>query len=342
MNATLPFFLRDVWLAPLFPLATAVLMLVAGRRIANRAIGYLCCGSLLSSFLFSCGAFLELIARPVGGRLVVLTLFEWFPAIPFHGAGGVLGSFSANWEFQVDPLSALMLLIVTGVGFLIHVYSIGYMEREGGLYRYFGVMNLFVFSMLTLVLAGNLAMLFVGWEGVGACSYLLIGFHFHKRAAADAGKKAFVVNRVCDAAFLLGIFLASATLGTMRFEEIWACAGSGTFRARQRGDHGNRVADFCGRGGQVGANPALHLAAGRDGRADAGKRADSRGDHGHCGRLHRRADESQFFYSLRRHWQSSRWWARSRRCLPRRWRWYRRTSRRSWRIRRSHSLATCS
>ncbi|MGA8034940.1 MAG: NADH-quinone oxidoreductase subunit L [Candidatus Acidiferrales bacterium] len=229
MNATLPFFLRDVWLAPLFPLATAVLMLVAGRRIANRAIGYLCCGSLLSSFLFSCGAFLELIARPVGGRLVVLTLFEWFPAIPFHGAGGVLGSFSANWEFQVDPLSALMLLIVTGVGFLIHVYSIGYMEREGGLYRYFGVMNLFVYSMLTLVLAGNLAMLFVGWEGVGACSYLLIGFHFHKRAAADAGKKAFVVNRVCDAAFLLGIFLASATLGTMRFEEFGPALAAGHF-----------------------------------------------------------------------------------------------------------------
>ncbi len=130
---TLPFFLRDVWLAPFFPLATAMLMLVAGRRIANRAIGYLCCGSVLAAFLFSCGTLFELIARPVGDREAVRTLLNWLPAIPFHGAGGLLGGFTANWEFQVDPLSALMLLIVTGVGLLIQVYSIGYMERDGGL-----------------------------------------------------------------------------------------------------------------------------------------------------------------------------------------------------------------
>ncbi len=231
MTTPLPFFLRDAWWIPVLPLMTAVVMLFAGRRLPNRAANYLCCGSVLLSFLFSVGAFFELLARPMSERLVVRSLFDWIPAIPFHRIGGAAASFSAEWAFQIDPLSISMMLIVTGVGFLIHVYSIGYMEQEGGLYRYFGYMNLFVFAMLTLVMASNMAMLFVGWEGVGACSYLLIGFHFHKRAATDAGKKAFVVNRVGDAAFLLGIFLTSALLGTMRFADIGAALHAGNFAA---------------------------------------------------------------------------------------------------------------
>jgi NADH-quinone oxidoreductase subunit L len=222
MTTSLPLCLRDAWLVPFVPLMTAAVMLVVGRRLAIRVVTYLCCGSVLLSFLFTVGAFFELIARPANQRLVVRSVFDWIPAIPFHMIGGGAASLSSEWGFQIDPLSVSMMLIVTGVGFLIHVYSIGYMEQEGGLYRYFGYMNLFVFAMLTLVMASDMAVLFVGWEGVGVCSYLLIGFHFHKRAATDAAKKALVVNRVGDAAFLLGIFLMSALLGTMRFADIGA------------------------------------------------------------------------------------------------------------------------
>ena len=221
----MPLFMRDAWMAPLLPLATATLMLFAGRRMVARAIGWICCASVGAAFLWSLGVFAELIAMPVSERLVVRSLGVWLPAIPFS-AGGVAGArtgaFVAEWALQIDPLSVVMMLIVTGVGFLVHVYSIGYMDREdaAGLYRYFGCMNLFIFAMLTLVMAANMAVLFVGWEAVSACSYLLIGYHFHKRAAADAAKKAFVVNRVGDAALLLGVFAMSATLGTLRFDEI--------------------------------------------------------------------------------------------------------------------------
>src|SRR5271156_1590851 len=218
MNA--PFFLEHIWLIPLFPLLTAAVMLFYGRKLANNIVSYLCAGSVFVSFIFSVGAFFQLIARPERERFFTKMLFQWLPAIPFHMFDGRLGNFVASWEFQIDPLSAVMILVVTGVGFLIHVYSTGYMAHEGGYYRFFGYLNLFMFSMLMLVLANNLLLLFVGWEGVGTCSYLLIGFWFKKKAAADAGKKAFIVNRVGDAGFLLGIFLTSALLGTIRFTEI--------------------------------------------------------------------------------------------------------------------------
>jgi NADH-quinone oxidoreductase subunit L len=129
----------------------------------------------------------------------------------------------------MDPLTSVMLLVVTGVGFLIHVYSIGYMAHEGGYYRFFGYLNLFMFSMLTLVLANNLLLLFVGWEGVGLCSYLLIGFYFLRKSASDAGKKAFIVNRIGDAGFLLGLFLMLGTLGTIQFTELGPAIAAGNF-----------------------------------------------------------------------------------------------------------------
>jgi NADH-quinone oxidoreductase subunit L len=128
--------------------------------------------------------------------------------------------FVADWGLLLDPLSCVMVLVVTGVGFLIHVYSAGYMAHEGGYYRFFGYMNLFMFAMLTLVLANNLLLMFVGWEGVGLCSYLLIGFYFLKKSASDAGKKAFIVNRIGDAGFLLGLLLTAVTLGTIRFTSL--------------------------------------------------------------------------------------------------------------------------
>jgi NADH-quinone oxidoreductase subunit L len=229
MNESLPYFLDHIWLIPLFPIATAAAMLLIGRRLKNDAVSILCVGSVFISFLFSVGAFLELTARPADDRLITKILFQWIPAGPYHMLDGRWSSFVADWGFQLDPLSAVMILVVTGVGLLIHIYSIGYMAHEGGYYRFFGYLNLFMFSMLMLVLANNLLLMFVGWEGVGTCSYLLIGFWFHKKSAADAGKKAFIVNRVGDAGFLLGIFLTSALLGTIRFAEIGPALLAGKF-----------------------------------------------------------------------------------------------------------------
>ena len=225
-----PFFLDHIWLIPMFPLLTAAAMLFYGRRLANNIVSALCVGSVGLSFLFSLGAFFQLIAKPEGERLATKILFEWIPAGPYHMLDGRLAHFVADWGFQIDPLSAVMILVVTGVGFLIHVYSTGYMAHEGGYYRFFGYLNLFMFAMLILVLANNLLLLFVGWEGVGTCSYLLIGFYFHRKSASDAGKKAFIVNRVGDAGFLLGIFLTSALLGTIRFTEIGPALAAGHFK----------------------------------------------------------------------------------------------------------------
>jgi NADH-quinone oxidoreductase subunit L len=148
--------------------------------------------------------------------------------MPFVTDGGA-ATFQVAWGYLVDPLSTLMILVVCGVGFLIHVYSIGYMAHEGGYYRYFGYLNLFMFMMLTLVLANSFLVLFVGWEGVGLCSYLLIGFWFRKKSASDAGKKAFVVNRVGDAGFLVGMFLLATTFGTLSFTGINAALHAGGF-----------------------------------------------------------------------------------------------------------------
>jgi NADH-quinone oxidoreductase subunit L len=228
MNAQ-PFFLDHIWLIPMFPLITAAVMLFYGRRLSNNIVSWLCSGSVFVSFIFSVGAFFQIVAKPSAARVATKVLFEWIPAVPYHMLDGRIGKFVADWGFQIDPLSCVMILVVTGVGFLIHVYSTGYMAHEGGYYRFFGYLNLFMFSMLMLVLANNLLLLFVGWEGVGTCSYLLIGFYFHKKSASDAGKKAFIVNRVGDAGFLLGIFLTSALLGTIRFTDIGPALAAGGF-----------------------------------------------------------------------------------------------------------------
>ena len=131
-----------------------------------------------------------------------------------------LGPIHVDFSFVLDQLSLVMLLVVTGVGFLIHVYSVGYMHDDPGYARYFSYLNLFLFFMTVLVLAGNILLMFVGWEGVGLASYLLIGFWFQKNSAADAGKKAFIVNRIGDFGFLIGIFLLLANFGTLPFSEI--------------------------------------------------------------------------------------------------------------------------
>ncbi len=210
------YFLEHLWIIPLFPLVTAALMLLIGRRLPHAAVSFFCVGSVFLSFVYAAGAVYQLLAVAPENRVYQQILFEWITPGAMPGPGGLF-NFVADWGYLLDPLSCVMVLVVTGVGLLIHVYSIGYMGHEGGYYRFFGYMNLFMFSMLTLVLANNLLFLFVGWEGVGLCSYLLIGFYFLKKSAADAGKKAFIVNRIGDTGFLLGIFLVAMTFGTVRF-----------------------------------------------------------------------------------------------------------------------------
>jgi NADH-quinone oxidoreductase subunit L len=210
------YFLSHLWLIPLFPLISSALMLFIGRLLPKAAVSFFCVGSVLLSFIHALGAALELVARTPEQRVFQQILFEWVtPGV--MPAAGTIAPFVADWGYLLDPLSCVMVLVVTGVGFLIHVYSIGYMAHEGGYYRFFGYLNLFMFAMLTLVLANNLLLLFVGWEGVGLCSYLLIGFYFLKKSASDAGKKAFIVNRIGDTGFLLAIFLIATTFGTIRF-----------------------------------------------------------------------------------------------------------------------------
>ena len=198
---------------------------------------------------------------------------------------------SADAGFLLDPLSSIWLLFVTGVGLLIHIYSTGYMAHEGGYYRFFGYLNLFMFSMLTLILANNYVLLFVGWEGVGLCSYLLIGFYFHRKSASDAANKAFIVNRIGDAGFLLGMFFIAWYLRLAPVHRSYATARSGHFRHRRSHHHGGYAAAVRGRLRQVGAASTLCLAARRHGRPHAGFGAHPRCDHGYGGRLHGRAVE---------------------------------------------------
>ncbi len=184
------------------PLLGAALIGLTGRRLPRRAAGWLACAAVGVPFLLAVQAFLRLAGLPPEARRLADPVATWIG----------LGPLRADFAFALDPLGAVMALVVTGVGFLIHVYSLGYMAHDDGFRRFFAYLNLFVFAMLTLVLADNLLLLFMGWEGVGLCSYLLIGFWFNEEQNAAAGKKAFVVNRVGDFGFLCALFLLAATL----------------------------------------------------------------------------------------------------------------------------------
>jgi len=205
-----------LWLIPLFPLVGSIINGLLGKRILKKEwlIGGIATAAVASSFYVSLQCFLQLLHSEQ----------KVFQAV--YASWMTLGDLKINWELLLDPLSALMLMVVTGVGSLIHLYSIGYMHGETGFYRFFSYLNLFVFSMLMLVLGGNALVMFIGWEGVGLCSYLLIGYYFEKKSAGDAAKKAFVVNRVGDFGFLLGLMTLYWTLGlkhgvwTINFVEI--------------------------------------------------------------------------------------------------------------------------
>jgi NADH-quinone oxidoreductase subunit L len=227
------YFLNYLWLIPLFPLISAALMLFFGKRLSKNIVSVLCVGSVGLSFLHAIGAVSQLLAADPEHRVAQQILFEWLTPGAMQLSNGHLLRFVADWGYLLDPLSCVMVLVVTGVGFLIHVYSVGYMAHEGGYYRFFGYMNLFMFAMLILVLANNMLLMFVGWEGVGLCSYLLIGFYFLRKSASDAGKKAFIVNRVGDAGFILGILLVTVTLGTIRFTAQGLPVGSAYSGIRQ-------------------------------------------------------------------------------------------------------------
>ncbi|MBM4053807.1 MAG: NADH-quinone oxidoreductase subunit L [Planctomycetes bacterium] len=203
----------------LFPLAGSAINGLFGRRLRKESVGYIACGAIGLSFFVSILVFSGLLALPPEQRIFEKHLFSWIQS----------GSFNAAAGFQADPLSSLMSLIVTGVGFLIHIYSIGYMHEDKGYHRYFSYLNLFTFSMLLLVLSNNFLLMFVGWEAVGLCSYLLIGFWFEKKSASDAAKKAFVVNRVGDFGFALGIMMIFLTFHSIDFTEVFNAASHGKF-----------------------------------------------------------------------------------------------------------------
>jgi NADH-quinone oxidoreductase subunit L len=211
---------RLVWLIPFFPLVGVLVNALFGRRTGHLA-HWVAVPALGLSFVTSCFVF----ARVLHGETYVGQLFPWINA----------GTFTTAVAAQVDQLTAIMLLVVTGVGFLIHLYSAGYMHDDPSFARFFTYLNLFVFSMVMLVLAGNFLLLYVFWEAVGLCSYLLIGFWYEKKSATDAGKKAFIVTRVGDCGFALGIMLIWTTFGTLSYGEVFSKAtdavSTGTYLA---------------------------------------------------------------------------------------------------------------
>src|SRR5690348_7430455 len=198
----------NLWLIPILPLIGSAINGIFGKRFPRglvAAVALIFPGAALGWAIWVVTQF---SAIPQAQLPHIERLFPWIE---------IGQTFRVDYGFYLDQLSVTMLLIVTGVGFLIHIYSVAYMAEEGGYYRFFSYLNLFMFFMLTLVLANSMLLMFVGWEGVGLCSYLLIGFYFLKKSASDAGKKAFIVNRIGDAGFILGILLTAVTFGTIRF-----------------------------------------------------------------------------------------------------------------------------
>ncbi len=205
---------QQLWLIPVFPLIGAVINGLFGRRLGKPIVNALAVGSVLLSFLWVLRVLssLGMFGAAPPEEAHIERYFTWIAS----------GDLTVGYDLSVDRLSAVMLLVVTGVGSLIHIYSVGYMSHEGGYYRFFAYLNLFMFFMLNLVLAANYLVLFVGWEGVGLCSYLLIGFYFLEKFATDAGNKAFIVNRIGDFGYSLGMFLIFINFRSLDFDKVFA------------------------------------------------------------------------------------------------------------------------
>ena len=208
---------RYFWLIPLIPGTSALFLLLLGPRLSRRSVSWQACLSVLLSFALSLAGFVHLVRAGHGSPGLAKTLLPWIAS----------GSFSAAISFAFDELAAVMALVVTGVGLLIHIYSVGYMAADRAYSRYFAYLNLFTFFMLVLVLASDIVLMFVGWEGVGLCSYLLIGFWFERPAASKAGMKAFIVNRIGDAAFIVGVLFLLVNVGSSSFAAINAAPAAG-------------------------------------------------------------------------------------------------------------------
>ena len=203
----------NLWLIPILPLIGFLINGIFGRRLPKTIVNAVAIGSVLASFLMVLSTLNSLypIDQPV-----VEKYFTWIAS----------GTVNIGFDLMVDRLNAVMLMVITGVGLLIHIYAIGYMAHEGGYYRFFAYLNLFMFFMLILVMGANYLLLFVGWEGVGLCSYLLIGFYFHEKFAGDAGKKAFIVNRIGDFGFALAMFLIFNQFGSLDFAKVMPAANA--------------------------------------------------------------------------------------------------------------------
>ena len=213
--------LNLVWLIPALPLAGFLLILLFGRVLGEPRAGILATAMTASSFVVVVGVYLDLLSRTAEERHHVVTLFSWLP----------VGSLHVDMALLADPLSVTMALFITGIGSLIHLYAIGYMHGDPKFSKFFLYLNLFVFSMLMLVLGENLLVTFLGWEGVGACSYFLISFWHTRDSAATAGKKAFVTNRVGDWGMMVAMFLAFSAVGTLSYEGINSAAAGGKIAA---------------------------------------------------------------------------------------------------------------
>ncbi|MBK7816909.1 MAG: NADH-quinone oxidoreductase subunit L [Sphingobacteriaceae bacterium] len=206
--------IKLVGLIPFFPLIGFLINGFFGKKLSKSLSGLIACSAILASFILSVGIFME--ARHLPEHSQIVNLFSWINA----------GALNIPFEFVVDPLSTWFLLIITGIGFLIHVYSTSYMHNDEGFSRFFTYLNLFVFFMLLLVLGNNFLIMFVGWEGVGLCSYLLIGFWFKNTDYNNAARKAFIMNRIGDLGFLLGILLIFVTFGRTSFDQVFSKAGT--------------------------------------------------------------------------------------------------------------------
>jgi len=203
----------QLWLIPIFPLAGFLINGILGRRFPKSLVNTVAIGSVLLSFLW--------VLKTISAMGDLNT-----PHIEHYFTWIQSGAIDIGCDFLVDRLTIVMLLVVTGIGSLIHIYSIGYMSHEGGYYRFFAYLNLFMFFMLVLVLGASFLLLFVGWEGVGLCSYLLIGFYFDKKFATDAGNKAFIVNRIGDFGFSLAMFYIFKNFGSLDFDKVFHQAAS--------------------------------------------------------------------------------------------------------------------
>jgi NADH-quinone oxidoreductase subunit L len=215
--------LKLIWLIPLLPVVGVILNGAFGRRLPLKLVGTIACAAVLLAFGLAVGAVVDLAALPEDARHFETDIATWLPLGEMTNGSDL----NISWGFGLDPLSAVLLLVVTGVGLLIHIYSVGYMQHESDYARFFTYLNLFMAMMLLLVLGNNLLVLFVGWEGVGLCSYLLIGFYYDRPfdertglSCADAGRKAFIVNRIGDFAFLIGMLYLAFEFGTLKFSEL--------------------------------------------------------------------------------------------------------------------------